>query len=417
MITGDPFEMLLAAAPAVPIEDVEERRSARAAMFSGGRSRRRPMVVEIRRAIVTGTAVLATFAVVASVIVEVVTSTDSASAAAEELSQAALSQSMLRPSDHQWITANYVQKNQWTRHLTQERLDGLAEQRAEATEKIANGTSGEHIYKASGELDVANEAAGRARAQQDLKTLRQGVKIEDLPTTTIVASNTLRSFTMLRGSSMGSGGGGGTPSRTTYGSPEQKAADKILEDAMLGGSYTNLAFMLGHNAALQTQMSPFPKSVIEGLSTDPDQLRDQLAKSLERSFGIGHFAVGTPADLAVKASGIAASPFASPEQRSAAIRLIGDLDGMTVDESASDDRGRPGVGFTIEAPSGQLTLVFDRDISQLLGMTAKIDDASAFTDDAQFRAAPTFDSAVISASFDPLTVSDKKPKCESYRCQ
>lgn len=409
MITSDPFELLMAAAPAVPQEDSELRRAARAGMFHEQRERTRPRGPSVRRTLVSGVAALATVAVVLAVIVELLPHTDSAEATAGQLSAVALQQPMLRASDRQWVVVSYDQKATWTRHVTQQGLDALAAQRIEGLKRTAEGTTGEHTYNADGEIDQKNEALDRDRAEQEIKRLRAGVNVDELPATTIVATQKTSVQGYFRGSGLGGGSVGGKQGEITYASPEQARAAKLLEAAGLGGTWASSKPLEGNELALHAAVSPFAKSVTEKLSTDPSELRKQLADAPARSNAIGEPAAGAESELALKAAAVATSPFATPEQRSAAIRLIGSLDGVSVEQNATDDRRRPGVGFTLDTPSGSLTLIFDREDSALLGMSVQIDDAAAFVGSQKSAQLPVFDSATISASFDPVSVSDTRP--------
>lgn len=407
--TSDPILLLrdLRGEPRPPGSDTQ--RSARDAMFTKHRTTHRRSLI----------AAIACLLLAAGVVVMLApwAHTQSAAAAVDELASTAAAQPTVKIGPRDWIVTNYTTVRSWTTDYTQEKLD-LFSSNAVATSEAANG-SGHFLRAGGGSISRAKQRAADRMNQRRIARVRAGVKIEQLPVTHVTARNE-STYTSAR-DARGFGGGGGGNNTILYDTPEQKAAGKVLQRAGIGGLHADPVDMGGFEIADLPTRAVGDESEVERLSSDPSALRTQLAdwKALPEL----DVSAGAPQDLFVKGAGVVLSPYATPARRAATIRMIAALPGVSIDQSASDPKGRAGVGMTLPMRGGTMQLVFDTDDSRLFGVQMKIDDPVEFVGE-QYAGAgrdrvdvlPRFDSATIGVSYAPVEVKRDGPPCTPTFC-
>ncbi|MFT4050160.1 MAG: hypothetical protein QM648_10045 [Solirubrobacterales bacterium] len=414
--TTDPILLLreLRAAVAEPTREAELR--ARDAMFasrSGGRSRTR---------MVAAFAVCLLALVPAVVVLSPWTHTQSAQAAVDQLAETAADQPTMKLGPRDWIVSHYTARYSWIQDLTQERLDTLTA-RALAVAEMP-GNDGHYLRRNSDNKPISDAEADaiNRKQQRRIDRIRDGVKLDELPATHIEAWNE-SPYTQVR-STTGIGGGGGGNNTIHYGSPQQAAAGKILQRAGIGGVNANPTDFGGMEISSLPAQAIGDESSVEGLSTEPDRMRDQLAKS-GAIVGLSERPkAGSTLDIFGKTAGVVFSPYASPQQRAAAIRLAASLPGVEIDQHARDSAQREGIGMALAIPGGSMQFVFNEADSRLLGMVVQIDDVKTFVGDSyaigkdhkKIPVLPPYDSATVAVSYDALTISRGAPPCKPTFC-
>lgn len=441
MITSDPFEMLLAAAPAVPAEETEMRRAARSAMFTGSRRQRRRVD---RRAFLVATAAGCGL-LIAGVGVHTASSPESASAAAGELSQIAARQPALDlEGQGPWVTASYTVRYQWTQTLTQEGIDRIVANKR----KVQRSNSGQYMCVSDLPSEtMTSETAKKLRlgkggpskgfkpcSSEKLRRIEelnrqeferiQSVPVDSLPTRTVTAVRTSPMHMYMNKAGEGGGGGVKGGNEIEYGSPDQAKTAKILEDHRIGGRYVDPADMGGFElgVALTDSRGRGEKSV-EGLSATPEGLRKYFAAEEPTSFAAGKLKAGSSEDLFIKSARLTGSPFATPQQRAAALNLIGGLPGVALVPEAKDLKGREGIGFALDITGGNVEVIFDGDNSRLLGLSAEVTDPAEFSKnhwagsgETRVKVEPKYDHAKIAVSYESFGVTDVEPRCAGGPC-
>lgn len=407
--TTDPILLLRELRSDVPPPTAAAESRARNAMLAPGRARRPGLVA-------VAAAALAALAAVVVVAVSPWTHTQSAEAAVDQLVKTAAAQPTVKIGPHDWIITKYTVLRSWTQDLTQAKLDAITANLLAA----ANVPETSHVFHADGSPETKKERAATDRANQKrIARIRKGVKISELPTTHIEYTNEAP-WVSARSASGGGGGGGGS-NVIHYGSPEQKAAAKILKRAEIGGLASDPGDMGGSEVADLPLRGVSDEADVEKLSPDATTMRRQLA-GWKGPLGLDEKA-GSPRDLFIKSAGVVLSPYATPGQRAAAIRLTATLPGVQLAREAQDSKGRKGVGMSLPAPGGTMQLVFDTDSSQLLGVQTKVDDPVKFIGNSyvgfgkdRVRLIPRFDTATIGVSYEPVTVKRDGPPCSRSFC-
>lgn len=409
--TADPIQVLRELRGEVAEPSFETQLIAREAMFAArtpGRGRLVAAVAICLLAIVGVIAVMSPWA-----------HTQSAEAAVDDLAQTAAAQPTLKIGPRDWIITRYTTLRSWTQDLTQEKLDQLSA-RSAAVMEAANSSG--HYMRANGSPISKSEQAKIDRAnQRHADRVRAGVKLSDLPTTHVTAW--VEAPYQEAHSASGIGGGGGGSNDVHYESADQKAAAAILQRAGIGGRNADPTDFGGSEIASLPARAVGNQNDVEGLSKDLGQMRAQLTK-WPATGGLGEdIEAGSALDLFAKTSGVVSSPYATPEQRAAAIRLVASLPGVTIDQHAKDAKGRAGIGMSMDIPGGTMELIFDQSDSQLLGMLVKIADPKAFVGKSyagsgknRVDVIPPFDSATIAVSYQKPTVSRGGPPCTPTFC-
>lgn len=401
----DPIAELRGVREHVPAATAEMEARARRAMFAPPLPRRRRVTW----------ATAGVFAVLALGIVVSTTpwaQTQSAAAAVDQLAEVAADQPPLMLGKNDWLITKYSTRTSWTQNFTQEKLDALSANAA-AVMAAANGDG--HYSR----VDDAEQKKIDGMNARRLARVRAGVKIEDLPATHIDAWNEAPYESALN--SNGVGGGGGGSNQVHYGSPEQKRASVILQRAGIGGLLANPTDQGAFEAAALPMSGAAHSKEIAGLSDDPVRMRAQLAGWKQR--GAVDAEPGSALDAFAKAAGVVGSPYALPDQRAAAIRMIGSLPGVVVEQSARDAKGREGIGMALPIPGGTMQFVFDESSSRLLGTVIRVDDPTAFQGESyagsgkdRVNVIPLYDSAEIRVSFEPTEVKRDGPPCTPQLC-
>lgn len=410
-ISNDPILQLRELRSEVAAPRSQAQLRAREAMFA--KRSRPPLRPIVAMAVCTLTLVIVVAALMPW------TRPQSAEAAVDALARTASEQKtfVLGPGD--WITTRYTTNRSWTQDLTQEKLDRLSA-RAVAVSVAANGSG--HLMRTGGGTLTAAELAKVDRLnERRLDRLRAGVKLDELPTTQITAWNT-SSYASAR-NARGGGSGGGGNNVVEYESPEQKQAAAILQRAGIGGRAADPTDFGGFEIAELPNSAVSDQADVEMLATAPEKLRTQLAGWKQSGLPRAEAPKGSPLDIFVKATGVVNSPYATPAQRAAAIRMISALPGTTIARDAADAKGRVGLGISMTIAGGAMQIVFDEDDSRLLGMQVRIDDPEAFVGDSyagsgrdRVAVIPPFDSATIAVSYEPWMVTDGAPPCSRDLC-
>lgn len=410
MSTRDPIELLTQLRPEAPEADPLVRADARDRLADASV---RPTRHGRRRLVAA--AALGAIAVVAIAVIAFSpwAHTQTAEAAVDDLVKTAATQPTVKIGPHDWIVTRYSTLRSWTQNLTQEKLDRMSANTADAAE----AASGSSLHFGRSSVSKAEQAKIDRMNQRRIERIRAGVKISDLPATHITYTNEAP-WTSARNAE-GLGGGGGGNNEIRYGSPEEKAAGNILRRAGIGGIHSDPVDLGGFEISELPLRAVGDESDVEKLGDYPERMKAQLTKWKVPPGSDAK--AGTPNDLFVKAAGVVVSPYATPHQRAAAIRLVAGLPGVELARSARDSKGREGVGMTLPIRGGRMQLVFDTDDARLLGMQTEVDDPKAFIGKAwagsghgRVRLLPMFDSATIGVSYEPIEVRDGPPCSKNF---
>jgi hypothetical protein len=425
----DPVEQLKAQRPEAPPVDPVVSASARERMLAGSGGRG-PRVRARRGAVIGGIAVALGCALVLAVALRPGNGANDAMAAAvERLANVAEHQRQIEANGRkQWLVSYFQTRSTWTQNLTQARLDELTANQVAMIKLRDAGYMGRVIYSkklSRAEVRRQKRSIAKLQARTDAP-VKAGVKISELPATTIVSSSMLHQAYYFDVLGRGGGAGGGLPNqpednRPKYGSPAQARAASILQKAGIGGNRANPSFMMGMMSAVEPASNQPKPAIVKSLSSDPESLRKQLVRlNLTGTQGVSDGA--KPIALFKRAATVVSSPYTPPPVRAAAIRLIADLPGVTA-SPATDERGRPGLGLTKAVPGGTRQLVFDQNDARLLGMNIRITDPVKFEGRSyagggkhRVKVLPLYDAGVIAVSYDPFIVSSRKPECHSSFC-
>jgi hypothetical protein len=424
----DPIEQLKAQRPEAPVVDPAARSAAREQMFGGGG--RGPRVRARRGAVIGGIAVALGCAIVFAVALRPGEgSNDAMAAAVARLANVAEHQRQIEANGRrQWLVSYFQTRTNWTQEVTQAKLDALTANQVAMIKLRDAGYLGHITYSkklSPAEIRRDKRSLAKMQARSDAPVIA-GVKISDLPATTIAVSATLHQAYYFDVLGRTGGAGGGLPDhpedgRPTYGSPAQKRAAKILEKAGIGGNRANPGFAMGMISAVEPASNQPKPAIVKSLSSDPESLRKQLVR-LNLAGAQGDSDGAKPIALFKRAATVVSSPYTPPSVRAAAIRLIADLPGVTA-APATDERGRAGLGLTKTVPGGERKLVFDQKDSRLLGQNIRITNPAIFEGRSyagggkhRIKVLPLYDAGEIAVSYDPFIVSSREPRCHAMFC-
>lgn len=255
-----------------------------------------------------------------------------------------------------------------------------------------------------------------ARAQQRFEQrARRGVRADELPAQTVTATSTTKMAFWLNDRGLGAGGGlpGGTD--PVYGTAEQKQSAKILE-----GVGIVLADSVGFDVIQRLSTFALPAAAVKSLSENPSTLRDQLNQNPPRQIDRQEFAQpGSALYLFEVGANLLSSPYASPALRSATLEMLSREPEVTATTTATDGKGRSGLGLTIAVNGGSEQIVLDRASSRVLGVNFLIADGDEFQGEQRYGGpkgplmAAKYDTGVIQVSYEPSIVTRGEPVCVS----
>lgn len=307
----------------------------------------------------------------------------------------------------QYVLTRYTYIASSTITLTQDRLDRLSRDQYRRLTRRQMG----HYLRVDPQGTPQSKIDQAERMQRAFEQrVKRGVKLSDLPAKTVTTKQSQPFVSWINERHIGAGGGrpGG---EATYGSADQRATVKRLDRAGIFTNPTVLHVATTFSEANQLEDFTWPSAEIAKLPAEAKAMEAALRrKPVPLSRPGDRHRIDGDSELFHAAIGLLRSPFATPEQRSAIVLMLGDLDGVTIESDAGDAGGRHGLGLKLATKYGSQQVIFDQSSSQVLGVNFAIDRPVVLAGEM----APYLefaDSAFFGVVYQPTIIVRGRPTC------